>query len=369
MRFDSPGPEIDRHFLMFTDGSCCETLTQEERVVLVLFACFVPAVLAGLITWLVATARSRPDPGAPRIDGGSVADEVRRHPRTARWLSGHKPEEVTGSLLAGAGLVAIVGAAVIGLLFAMVRTHQGFAAFDTSVARFGATHATNASTTVLRLITQIGGAAVLVPVAAVVAAIEGRRLRSWTPVMFLTVVIGGQYILANVIKVVVDRARPNLLRLTGFSGPSFPSGHATAAAATFAAFALLAGRQRTRGTKITLAAVSVGLAVLVAATRVTLGVHWLTDVIAGLCLGWTWFVVTSIAFGGRRLQFAAPLLTADRSVSDLPSGSRDLDRPGPGPGGPGGPSGPEGPGGSGGPGGPGGPDGTQPAIGTRLAAG
>jgi undecaprenyl-diphosphatase len=333
---------------MFTGGSCCETLTQEERVMLVLFACFVPAVLAGLVTWWVASARSRPDPGAPRLDGGSVADDLRRHPRAARWLLGHfNPEEMTGSLLAGVGLVTIVGAAVIGVLFAMVRTHQGFAAFDTSAARFGATHATNASTTVLRLITQIGGAAVLVPVAAVVAAIEGRRLRSWTPVLFLTVVIGGQYILANVIKVVVGRARPNLLRLTGFSGPSFPSGHATAAAATFAAFALLAGRHRTRGTKVTLAAVSIGLAVLVAATRVTLGVHWLTDVIAGLCLGWTWFVATSIAFGGRRLQFAAPLLVADRSVGDLPSGSRGLDRPGRGPVGPGG---------------------TQPAIDTRRAA-
>jgi undecaprenyl-diphosphatase len=136
-------------------------------------------------------------------------------------------------------------------------------------------------------------------------------------VLFLTVVIGGQYILANVIKAVVGRVRPNLLRLTGFSGPSFPSGHATAAAATFAAFALLAGRRRTRSTKIALAAVSIGLAVLVAATRVMLGVHWLTDVMAGLCLGWIWFVVTSIAFGGRRLQFAAPLLTAERSVGDL----------------------------------------------------
>jgi undecaprenyl-diphosphatase len=362
---------------MFTGDSCCETLTQEERVVLVLFACFVPAVLAALVTWWVAVAGSRPDPGAPRVDGGSVADKVRRHPRAARWLLGHfNPGEMTGSLLAGVGLVAIVGAAGIGLLFAMVRTHQGFAEFDTSAARFGATHATQVSTTILRLITQIGGAAVLVPVAAVVAALEGRRLRSWTPLLFLTVVVGGQYILANVIKALVGRARPDLLRLTGFSGPSFPSGHATAAAATFAAFALLAGRRRTRGTKIALAAVSVGLAVLVAATRVLLGVHWLTDVMAGLCLGWTWFEATSIAFGGRRLQFAAPLLVADRSVDDLPGGAGGFSRPGPGPGPrrPGGAGRLSGPGGAGrlsGPGrlnGPGRLDGTQAAVETRRSA-
>ena len=33
--------------------------------------------------------------------------------------------------------------------------------------------------------------------------------------------------------------------------------------------------------------------------------HWLTDTIAGLFLGWAWFAVCSIAFGGRFLQFGA----------------------------------------------------------------
>jgi undecaprenyl-diphosphatase len=49
----------------------------------------------------------------------------------------------------------------------------------------------------------------------------------------------------------------------------------------------------------------VGLAVAVGATRVLLGVHWLSDVIAGLALGWAWFAVCAIAFGGRLLRFGA----------------------------------------------------------------
>ena len=48
------------------------------------------------------------------------------------------------------------------------------------------------------------------------------------------------------------------------------------------------------------------LAVAVACTRVFLDVHWLTDTLAGLFLGWAWFAAVSIAFGGRRfLRFGA----------------------------------------------------------------
>ena len=54
-----------------------------------------------------------------------------------------------------------------------------------------------------------------------------------------------------------------------------------------------------------LTGLAAGIAVAVAASRVLLDVHWLTDVIAGLALGWAWFAVCAIAFGGRILRFGA----------------------------------------------------------------
>jgi undecaprenyl-diphosphatase len=126
--------------------------------------------------------------------------------------------------------------------------------------------------------------------------------------------------MANTIKFFVDRTRPSLLPLTGFSGTSFPSGHATAAAATYAAFALLIGRRRSLDVRAASAGAAVGFAILIAGSRVLLGVHWFTDVVAGLVLGWAWFAVCSLAFGGRLLRFGAPVEAAEAAAAQTSEG-------------------------------------------------
>jgi len=78
--------------------------------------------------------------------------------------------------------------------------------------------------------------------------------------------------------------------------------------------ALLIGRQCRRPARAALTGLAVGLAVAVAASRVLLDVHWLTDVIAGLALGWAWFSVCAVAFGGRLLRFGAGAETAERAA-------------------------------------------------------
>src|SRR5205085_7242138 len=160
------------------------------------------------------------------------------------------------------------------------------ARYDSSAARWGANHATSTSTRVLRDISVLGGTLAMIIVGVVVAVSEWIRSRRAAVIGFMATVIVGQTVIMNVTKFLVDRPRPDIHRLTGFSGSSFPSGHATAAAATFAVVALLLGRRRSRSVRNTLAGLAVGVSVLVAGTRVLLGVHWFTDVLAGMALGW-----------------------------------------------------------------------------------
>ena len=188
--------------------------------------------------------------------------------------------------------------------------------FDLRFARYGAQHSTNWSTSALRTISQLGGTSGVVTLAVIATAVEYLRRPSRAVPLFMTLVVAGQFGLSNGIKYIVDRARPDLGRLTGFAGSSFPSGHSTAASATLAAIALIATRNRSRRTKIAGASIAAGAAVLVAGTRVFLGVHWFTDVVAGLLLGWGWFALCSIAFGGRLLSFGVPVAAAERIADD-----------------------------------------------------
>jgi membrane-associated phospholipid phosphatase len=282
-------------------------------------ATVVAATIAGGLT--VGLVRRWPDTpiAAPELAPATVRQEVRRHGRLARVLRARlDPAATTGLALTVAGTLVVVGGFAVGILLLMVRRNLGFAHWDLSAARWGAQHATDASTAVLRDISLLGGTIGLLIAVVIVAVVEQRRIPSRAAIAFLVLAVVGQNLLANGIKALVDRARPDLSQLTGFAGSSFPSGHATAAAATYAAIGLLMSRRRSLLTRALLAGGAVAVAVAVATTRVLLGVHWLTDVMAGLALGWAWFAVCSIAFGGRFMRFAAPAVVAERAAQAVP---------------------------------------------------
>jgi undecaprenyl-diphosphatase len=274
--------------------------------------------VSGFLAWAVVWRWPNHDPAAPRLDPGSPVlehDVDGRARLRALWRARLDPGVATGLALTLAVATMVVLAVAAGVLLLMVRTETGVARYDLTFAHWGATHATEASTAVLRRISQFGGTTGIVALAAIVGVVEYRRLPNRAMPALLALTVLGQFAVVNLIKVIVDRARPDIDQLTGFAGPSFPSGHAAAAAATFGVLALLVGRRRSRPARAAITAVAVAIAIMVAGTRVLLGVHWLTDVLAGLAVGWAWFALWSIAFGGRLLEFGAPAVLADNTVS------------------------------------------------------
>jgi undecaprenyl-diphosphatase len=254
-----------------------------------------------------ATRRSDPALSATRVLG----EQLGRRRSLRGFLDSRVERGVATGLALTVGLLATIAAGiVIGVLAYMMRTQTGLIEADRFVEHWTDPRMTSTSVATLKVLTVLGTTAAVVLVGVATAAYALWRWRSRAIPMFLAIVIGGQLVLSNLIKGAVQRVRPDLRPLAGFSGPSFPSGHATAAAATFGAIAIVLGRDGTSRRRMMLAGMAVCIAVAVACSRVFLGVHWLTDVIGGLILGWSWVALCAVAFGGRVMRFAAPARAA-----------------------------------------------------------
>jgi undecaprenyl-diphosphatase len=101
-------------------------------------------------------------------------------------------------------------------------------------------------------------------------------------------------VVVYVVKLAVNRVRPTLWETDWYWGSSFPSGHTLAVAAFATAIALSATRAwpSTRAFAVTMALIWIGL---VALSRLVLGVHWPTDVLAAACIGASLPLALSVA--------------------------------------------------------------------------
>ncbi len=143
----------------------------------------------------------------------------------------------------------------------------------------------------VRDVTALGGATVLTLAVAIAAAVLASTGR-WRAAL-LTIAATGIGCWANgAIKHVVARARPDLVpHLMQETSSSFPSGHAAHSAVVYLTIALLVLPMTTRrATRRVVIGAAVAIVALVGASRVYLGVHWPSDVIAGWLFGGLWAI-------------------------------------------------------------------------------
>ena len=151
----------------------------------------------------------------------------------------------------------------------------------------------------MRDITALGGVTfltLLTVVATLALLFHGKRTRA---LVFAGTVVAAD-ISSEVLKQVYDRPRPTLVPHGSYVySASFPSGHSTLAAATFLTLAtIIASLEPHRSTKVLTYGVAIALTIMVGFSRVYLGVHWPSDVLAGWLFGIGWvalFAVYSLA--------------------------------------------------------------------------
>ncbi len=141
-------------------------------------------------------------------------------------------------------------------------------------------------------ITALGSNAVLA--LATLAVVGYLWLRRKRHAMWLVLAsVAGGAIVSTLLKLGFDRPRPDLVpHLTPIRTASFPSGHAMLSAVVWITLgALLASLEESRRLKIYILSVALAITFLVGVTRVFLGVHYPTDVLAGWSAGLSWAIL------------------------------------------------------------------------------
>lgn len=142
---------------------------------------------------------------------------------------------------------------------------------------------------VMRDVTALGGDVILSVITLGVVVYLKLRNQTRLGVLLVTAVVGG-LILSNMLKSFFDRPRPDLVpHGSHVLTQSFPSGHAMLSAVVYLTLgAILAEAEQKRRLKVFFLSVGVLLTISVGMSRIYLGVHWPTDVMAGWCAGAAW---------------------------------------------------------------------------------
>jgi len=150
----------------------------------------------------------------------------------------------------------------------------------------------------VRDVTSLGSTTVVLIIVSATAGFLALSRARGAALLVLASVCGGAFLMQT-LKVAFGRIRPDvvshsLAELTR----SFPSGHTTLAAVTYLTLGALVARvQSSRQLKAYVMFVAITLTLLVGVSRVYLGVHWPTDVLAGWCLGAAWAMLCWLVEG------------------------------------------------------------------------
>ena len=255
--------------------------------------------------------------GQPSPNGGRDRRSKYRGPlhlfwdalfKTLRFIARH-----VQSIYAVVGIFIAMGTVVaFGALWIFVniaeRVRRGSTqAFDVAVLRFMERHQTPFLDNAAIEVTFLGTGVIVIMIVAVSGMFLWLTKHKHSALLLMVATAGG-ILLNGLLKAGFDRPRPQVFEWGQHTvSSSFPSGHSMSAATVYMTVAYLAARlQRRRISRaLTLLAATVVI-VLIAASRLYLGVHYPTDVLAGIVIGIAWAALcmamleTTLLYGRRR---------------------------------------------------------------------
>ncbi len=195
-------------------------------------------------------------------------------------------------------LIALVGLLVWGFVSVADEVSEGeTSAFDTAVTSIFREPANPTDPIgpvwveeAVRDITALGSFPVLGLIVAVTVIFLFMSGRPRTGIFVGVSVIGGT-LLSNGMKAFFDRPRPDVEAVARVFTASFPSGHATLSAVTYLTLGLLLSETAARPLKAFWLGLGIVLALMIGVSRIYMGVHFPTDVLAGWCIGGAWALV------------------------------------------------------------------------------
>jgi membrane-associated phospholipid phosphatase len=251
-----------------------------------------------LVLWAVVYATL---PAVKHL-GQVIARLIARSARAEKFVTSTRERfknylPVAAILIAGALLTAWAGDGFLDLAESVRAKNAALVQTDARIHDWSITERSPGATKFFIFMTIIGGpvgVAAIVGIVAVILAI----LRRWRWLIYLAVTAGGGGLLNLELKRYFARARPAVAEmLRRANGYSFPSGHAMGSAVAFGALAYLAFRAiRSWPAKTAVMAFLYTLVAAIALSRVYLGVHWISDVLAGVTAGTVWVTTTTVAY-------------------------------------------------------------------------
>lgn len=254
------------------------------------------------------------------MDETSITEERRSLPRgrlgmikgalysMLRWIARHV-RGFYGALIAFLTVSFVLAAAAVSVFIAFSRlvTTGLTQRFDERVLRWFQSHRSETLDEIMLEATVLGSGVVLFMMVAIVSVFLWQTKHHWSVYILLMGVFGGQ-ILNGILKDYFNRPRPSVVEgIDAVHSLSFPSGHAMTSMVVYGSVAYLVARlEPTKLMRLSTWVVTSFIIITVGISRMYLGVHYPSDVLAGYIAGVAWlaFVASSVAavrfFAGRR---------------------------------------------------------------------